>query len=147
METVLQILMAFIGGFGFSMVFGAGKKYWLLISINAMLSWSVYLLVNHVGGNFVANLISAAFCSLYAHLAARAVKAPVTCLLMPATVPMIPGGSLYYTMYYGLRGNRISFVQYAYQTAGSIFGMAIGFALISLLFRTYTRSRAEKLRD
>ncbi|KIR01351.1 hypothetical protein P261_00165 [Lachnospiraceae bacterium TWA4] len=82
------------------------------------------------------------FCSLYAHLAARIVKAPTTCLLMPATVPMIPGGSLYYTTSYALAGNIPEFKRFMLSTGKTIFAMAIGFAVISLMFRTYEKYMA-----
>ena len=39
------------------------------------------------------------FCSIVAAVMAWRIKVPKVVLQMPATVPMIPGGSLYYTMY------------------------------------------------
>ncbi|MDO4617681.1 MAG: threonine/serine exporter family protein [Lachnospiraceae bacterium] len=135
MSPSVQIASAFVGTLGFAMVFGAKKKYWLLIAVDGALSWTLYLCLCNFMSSFFANLITAAFCSLYAHIAARIVKAPTTCLLMPATVPMIPGGSLYYTMFYALRGDMEEFQIYLKNTAKTIFAMAIGFALISLFFR------------
>ncbi len=140
MNPLTQIIAAFIGTFGFTILFGAKRKYWLLIAIDGMLSWMLYLACCTVMHTFPANIITAAFCSLYAHIASRIVKAPTTCLLMPATVPMVPGGSLYYTMSYLLSGEMSEFVRYLSATCETIFAMAIGFALVSLGFRTYEGS-------
>ena len=47
-----QIVSSFIGGLGFSIVFGVRKPYMLLIALNAALSWGVYLPVNSFWGDF-----------------------------------------------------------------------------------------------
>ena len=124
-----QILAGALGGLGFSIVFGVRKKYMVLIALNAGLSWAVYLAVNALAGDFAGNMASAMFCSLMAAVLARRIKVPTVVLQMPATVPMIPGGSLYYTMLYVFSGIR------------AIFGMAIGFAVVSVLLRTLAEKR------
>ncbi len=136
MDTVIQIISAFIVSYGFSIVFSSRRNHRLLIALDGMLSWSLYLFCCLFLSSFFANLITAVFCSLYAHIASRIVKTPTTCLLMPATVPMIPGGSLYYTMSYALSGDTAMFRQYFFSTCKTIFAMAIGFAIITLIFRT-----------
>lgn len=100
-----QIVAGALGGLGFSIVFGVRKKYMLLIALNAGLSWAVFLLVNAVAGAFAANIASAMFCSSVAAALAPRIKVPTVVLQMPATVPMIPGGSLYYTMFYIFSGD------------------------------------------
>ena len=90
-----QIIASIIGSIGFSIVFGIRRAYMLPIAVNAGLSWAVYLLVNGFAGDFAANMVSAMFCSLVAALMARRLRVPTVVLQMPATVPMIPGGSLY----------------------------------------------------
>ena len=92
-----QIIASIIGSIGFSIVFGILRAYMLPIAVNAGLSWAVYLLVNGFAGDFAANMVSAMFCSLVAALMARRLRVPTVVLQMPATVPMVPGGSLYYT--------------------------------------------------
>ena len=106
------------------------------IAVNAGLSWAVYLLVNGFAGDFAANMVSAMFCSLVAALMARRLRVPTVVLQMPATVPMVPGGSLYYTIYYVFAGNMPTAKSYFFFTARAVFGMAIGFAVVSVLFKT-----------
>ena len=130
-----QILIGALGGLGFSVVFGVRKKYMVLIAVNAGLSWAVYLLVNRLAGDFAANIVSAMFCSLTAAISARCIKVPTVVLQMPATVPMIPGGSLYYTMYFVFSGDMPQAKLYFLSTVRAIFGMAIGFAVVSVLLK------------
>ena len=135
-----QILAGALGGLGFSIVFGVRKKYMVLIALNAGLSWAVYLAVNALAGDFAGNMVSAMFCSLLAAVLAR-IKVPTVVLQMPATVPMIPGGSLYYTMLYVFSGDMLNAKLYFLSTIRAIFGMAIGFAVVSVLLRTLAEKR------
>lgn len=130
-----QIIAGALGGLGFSIVFGIRKKYMLLIALNAGLSWAVYLAVNAVAGDFAANILSAMFCSLMAAMLAPRLKVPTVVLQMPATVPMIPGGSLYYTMYSIFSNDMGNVRHYFLSTARAIFGMAIGFAVVNVLLK------------
>lgn len=132
-----QIIAGALGGLGFSIVFGVRKKYMLLIALNAGLSWAVYLAVNAAAGDFAANILSAMFCSLMAAGLAPRLKVPTVVLQMPATVPMIPGGSLYYTMYSIFSNDIGSAQRYFLSTARAIFGMAIGFAVVNVLLKWY----------
>lgn len=138
-----QIAAAFAGSLGFSIVFGLKYRYWLIVSLNGMLSWMIFLVCSLELNNFFSNLFTAVFCSLYAHIAARIVKAPTTVLLMPATVPMIPGSGLYYTIAHLLDGDIAGFQKYGYVTAETILAMAIGFALVTLFFRFYEKRLSE----
>ena len=74
--------------------------------------------------------------TLVAALMARRLRVPTVVLQMPATVPMVPGGSLYYTIYYVFAGNMPTAKSYFFFTARAVFGMAIGFAVVSVLFKT-----------
>ena len=139
-----QIIASIIGSIGFSIVFGIRRAYMLPIAVNAGLSWAVYLLVNGFAGDFAANMVSAMFCSLVAALMARRLRVPTVVLQMPATVPMVPGGSLYYTIYHVFAGNMPTAKSYFFFTARAVFGMAIGFAVVSVLFKTIDARKAAR---
>lgn len=139
---MIQIISGLIGGLGFAILFGARRKYLPYIAVNAGLSWAVYLAVDSLLGAFAANVASAAFCSLVAAALAPRLRAPKIVLQMPATVPMIPGGSLYYTMYYLFSGDMANAGRYLLSTAKAIFGMAVGFALVSVLLQSLEERRA-----
>ena len=132
-----QIIASIIGSIGFSIVFGIRRAYMLPI-------WAVYLLVNGFAGDFAANMVSAMFCSLVAALMARRLRVPTVVLQMPATVPMVPGGSLYYTIYYVFAGDMPTAKSYFFFTARAVFGMAIGFAVVSVLFKTIDARKAAR---
>ena len=130
-----QILAGALGGLGFSIVFGVRKKYMVLIALNAGWSWAGYLAVNALAGDFAGNMASAMFCSLMAAVLARRIKVPTVVL------QMIPGGSRYYTMLYVFSGDMLNAKLYFLSTIRAIFGMAIGFAVVSVLLRTLAEKR------
>ena len=134
-QGAVQVIAGALGSIGFSVVFGIRKRYMIPIALNAGMSWVVYLLVNSLAGDFAANIVSAMFCSLVAALMAHRFKVPKVVLQMPATVPMIPGGSLYYTMYHIFAGDTASATTWFFSTVRAISGMAIGFAVVSVLLR------------
>lgn len=146
-ESIVQVLAGALGGLGFSIVFGVRRKYMWLIALNAGLSWSVYLVVNALAGDFAANIVSAMFCSLVAAAIAWRIKVPKVVLQMPATVPMIPGGSLYYTMYSIFSGDmpeaKIQFLS----TVRALFGMAIGFAVVSVVLKSVNSMMSAKAKS
>ena len=117
-----QILAGALGGLGFSIVFGVRKKYMVLIALNAGLSWAVYLAVNALAGDFAGNMASAMFCSLMAAVLARRIKVPTVVL-------------------YVFSGDMINAKLYFLSTICAIFGMAIGFAVVSVLLRTLAEKR------
>ena len=47
---------------------------------------------------FVACLFASVICTLYSEILARINKIPVTVVLIPSVIPLIPGSSLYYAM-------------------------------------------------
>lgn len=141
-EGIVQILAGMVGSLGFSILFGVRKKYIGYIALNAGLSWAVYLVVSAWLGAFAGNVFSAACCSLVAAKMARVLRVPTVVVLTPATVPMIPGGSLYYTMYYLFSGDRALGETYLLATAQAIFGMAIGFAIVSVVIRAFEKKQA-----
>ena len=136
---LVQTLTIFVGTIGFSIAMYLPKKYWILVSSIGTLSWILILICSHFVNSFYCNLFAAAFCSVSVHAAASKIKTPVTVLLLPAAVPMFPGGSLYYTMFYGLSGEYQLMEQYAFSTFSTIFALAIGFSAISLLYRDTVR--------
>lgn len=136
-----QILSGMIGALGFSVVFGIRKKYMWLIALNAGVSWMVYLFGSLLVGDFAGNVLSAACCSVTAAIMARIIRVPAVVLQMPATVPMIPGGSLYYTMYYIFSGEKTQAYVYFLATIRAIFAMAIGFAMVSVILKSVEKHK------
>ena len=136
-EIVIQLLSAFAGGFGFALLFGMRRRYLFFASLGALLGWGVYLLTDSLlDSYFLPPLFAAAFSVTYAELMARALKTPATLFVIPAIIPLVPGGSLFYTMSYAVRGDvegaRISGIQTLESALAIAFGISLVLALREL---------------
>ena len=75
-------------------------------------TWIVYLLTESMtGGLFIPYFTASVFVAVYAEIMARVNRAPATIFLTAAAVPLIPGGSLYYTMEGLVNQDNAMFVQ------------------------------------
>ena len=78
---------------------------------------------------FLASL----FTTVYGEIMARVQKSPTTTYLVPAIVPLIPGGSLYYTMNDAVRGEWDSFSERGLFTLKLALALAAGIIVVTSL--------------
>lgn len=134
METVItQMISGMLGSLGFSLIFNVGKKHLIPAALGGFLAWGIYLICIHFPqiGVLVATIIASACSQIYAEIFARIYKTPTTVFVIPAVVPLIPGGSLYNTMYAAVMNNWEQFREFGLQTIWGTLGISIGMSLIS----------------
>lgn len=139
--ALVQLLTAFISSFGFSMLFGMRRRYLVFGGLGGLLTWGVYLLArwglsftpfngNEMHIEFFACLLAAAFAIIYAELLARMLKTPATLFVVPAILPLVPGGSLYYTMSSAVHGDAAGTKYYGTLTAIIALALAAGISFV-----------------
>jgi len=135
MRDVLQVIMAFLGAFGFSVLFHIRDWKLLLAALGGGLSWALYLCLEPLfPGEFTRYFFSAFFVALYAEFFARRLRTPATTFLIPSIIPHIPGGALYHTMRYALLKQWGLCFQQAFYTIKLALGLALGItAVLSIL--------------
>lgn len=133
---ILQILSGFVGSMGFAILFNIRGKRLLAASIGGLLCWTLYILLNRVINNGVITyFVASGLITVYAEIMARALKSPTTTFIVTSLVPMIPGGSLYYTMVSVFKTNEGDFIQRAVQTLELAAALALGVVVVT----TFTR--------
>ena len=148
-EKIVQLIAAFVGTVGFSILFNVEKKNILVASVGGFLVWAVYLLgidllQMHL---FSATVFAAAICQIYSEIFARIRKTPTTVFFIPAIVPLIPGGALYNTMYAAVIQDWDQFRSYGVSTLLGTLGIAIGLSFVSgvlYVLSSLGKRRAEK---
>ena len=140
MIYIIEIIMAFIGSLGFSILFNIrGNKLWYA-ALGGMFSWIIYLSLEFLFKSEMPRyFISSMIVTIYAEVLARIEKTPTTTFLTSAVVPLIPGRSLYYTMNYTINGMFDKFVSSGVQTLGFSASIAAGIMAGSTLFRVANR--------
>lgn len=142
MSTAIQLLSAFGGSLGFSMLFNIRKDKLFLAALGGTLSWSVYLMMGMFTEMDVVRYFAASVAfTVYAEILARIRKAPTTLFLVSAAIPLIPGGSLFTTMNYAMHSQWIEFLAQGLTTillamaiaAGMLVGMIMMHIVLILL--------------
>ena len=138
-ELFWQLFSAFVGSFGFSILFHVRGVKLFVAGLGGMVTWGVYLLMHaHMESLLVANLFAALFAGLFAEIMARVLRAPATVFAAPAVITMVPGGSLYYTLYNAIAGNAEAASEYGRNTWNVAVGIAIGLAAVTSIFNVLT---------
>ena len=124
MDKVLQCIWALLGSLGFGVFFNVHGKNLFYAALGGMVGWIVYL----ISPVFMAMQLMQFFwagvsISLYSELLAIKRKCPVTVFLVASMIPLVPGGTIYYTMESLLLGDTQKFIELGVSTfeiAGSI---------------------------
>ena len=139
MDKLLQILMGYLGSLGFNILFHIRGRKLFWASLGGLISWSVFLALEPLfAGEAIRYFCAAAAVTIYGEILARVEKTPTTTFLVPSVIPLIPGGSLYYTMNYALNKQWAAFTQQGFYTLQLAFSLAVGIIAITTLVRLLT---------
>ena len=130
-EIIMQLLAAFVGSMGFALIFGMKRRYLFCASLGALLGWGVYLATDALlPSSFLPPLFAAAFAVSYSEIMAKLLKTPATLFVIPAIIPLVPGGSLYYTMSYAVHRDMENARLYGTRTAETALAIAAGISFV-----------------
>ena len=135
---VLTVLGSCIGCAGFTIVFNVHGKGAPLCALGGGLTWIVYLIVICLGGSdLIGNFVAALFTGIYAETMARIRKHPAISYLVVSLLPLIPGGAIYRTVKFSVRGNMTQFASSGLHTAAVAGIIAVGVLMASTIFRMF----------
>ena len=130
-NIVTQLVSAFVGSLGFALIFGMRRRYLFAASLGALLGWGVYLISDALlQSSFLPPLFAAAFALTYSEMMAKALKTPATLFVIPAIIPLVPGGSLYYTMSYAVHRDVANARLYGTRTMETALAIAAGISFV-----------------
>ena len=143
MKIAVSLLTACLGSAGFAVVFRSRLRHVPVSALGGLLAWGLYLVCMRCGAGILLSCLSAsAAASIYAAVAARLLHAPATVFLVPATVPLVPGGSLYYAFRALLERNYAGFADFLSDTVMAASGIAVGIVAVSLAEKLINSRRA-----
>lgn len=130
----MSILCATLAALGFSIFFNLrGAKLWAA-AIGGGLGWLFFLLAKP-GGDLTQYFVASAAITLYAEIMARFQRAPVTIYLVPALIPLVPGGAIYEAMLHALNSENDLFLSIGLHALTITGALALGIVTISSLMR------------
>ena len=137
MEFVWGVLTACLGSLGFALMYHVDLKHLPWGVLGGGLSWAAYLVVFAVSDSvFAAAFAGAVIATLYADVLAYLCRTPATVFLLPGLIPLVPGGSLYYTMSYLIAKNYDMAAIKGIATAEVMLGISLGVVMGSLVVYT-----------
>lgn len=140
---ISEIICCILGTLAFAVIMKAPKKSLAFIAAGAVISSSVERLLSNYYSDFTACLTAMICLSFFCELMARVLKEPATVILMPSTIPLLPGSSIYYAMFYAVQADGKLFLSYAEATLYAGTGIALGAVISSTVIRIINYYRAE----
>ena len=133
MNDIIMIVSGMIGTVGFGLFMNLKKTRLLYVALGSGLTCLFYIWMSHMSKNdFIIALVPTLITAIYCEILARVQKAPVTVFLIASLIPLIPGGSLYYTMHYILAGNQPMISYFGMQTIRTALALAVGIVAVSV---------------
>lgn len=134
-----QVVTALLGSVGFAFFLKMKGRQAVLAGVGGAATWLIYLLCQQqIEGYFIPYFIASLFVAIYAEIMARVNRSPATIFLTAAAVPLIPGGSLYYTMAGLVNREQQLFAQSGENALTMALAIALGFVSIAILTRYIT---------
>lgn len=139
---ILQIVTGCLGALGFAILYNIRGKKLFFAALGGFFSWTLFVLLKFATPNEALRyFIVAVTVSIYAEVMARLLKTPTTTFLITALIPLIPGGSLYYTMTSAFEGNVELFTSKGMYTLQLSVALALGIVLTSAITKILLHAR------
>ncbi|MBQ8310526.1 MAG: threonine/serine exporter family protein [Clostridia bacterium] len=142
---LLQIITGFLGSLGFAILFNIRGKKLIFAALGGGVSWALFVLLQFLTPNEALRyFIVAVLVSVYAEIMARVLKTPTTTFHMTALIPLIPGGSLYYTMASVFDGDLGDFLEKGLYTLELAVALALGIVIVTAIAHTIGKRKTLK---
>ena len=133
-SELIQIATGLIGSLCFGILFNMRGKRLIAAAVGGLLSWGLFVVLSHFILNEPINyFIVAAVVSLYSEIMARILKTPAAPIVTTSLIPLIPGGSLYYTMASAFESNFTMFLEKAVSTLKLACALALGIIVVTAI--------------
>lgn len=140
---MIQILTGMTGTLGFCVLFNIRGRRMVMTTLGGFLSWALFVLLSKfIDSDPISFLIVALVITFYSEIMARLLKTPTTTFIITALVPLIPGGSLYYTMAYAFESDAQRFISRAITTLELAAALAIGIIVASTLTKLFFAAKS-----
>lgn len=131
-----EIIACVIGTLSFAVLLKVPKKLLFNATFGGLISASILYFLESSGRNvFVAVLCAMISVAVYSEIIARIRKTPATVILLPSTIPLLPGSKIYYAMQNAVNGNTEMFDYYAAQTLKIATGLGLGAVIVAVLVK------------
>jgi uncharacterized membrane protein YjjB (DUF3815 family) len=134
------VIGAFLSTVAFSIVIGVPKKFIINSGLVGGVGWFIYLLAEQIGYGIVLRFFLASIVvALLSHSFARLRKSPVTVFLIPGIIPLVPGITIYRTVYNIIMNEPARSSYYLAQTLQIAGVIAVAIFIMDSIFRIFQK--------
>lgn len=138
-----QIISSYLAILAFSAYQEVPKKYIFFSAFTGAVAWTSYLIIlQQDHSKMAAAFLSTALMAVLSHILARVIKAPVTVFLIPGLLPVVPGGSIYKSVYYLIQSNQDLSTHYLVETLQITGAMTLAVFIVDSLFPAIIKNKS-----
>lgn len=140
LRLLQETIAAAIGTVAFALLFSVERRHYLTCAVIGALGWVLDVLLQKIGFSpAMARLCSSAFVALSARVLSVRQRCPGIVLMIPGLFPLIPGGSVYWTVHYLVADHLDLALETGFLAlklaVALVFGIVLVFELPQKLFR------------
>lgn len=135
MDILMPCLYSFVACVAYCIMIQISPTHILPAAIGGALCWLVYLLFSPINNSIVQSFLAGIFASIYAETLCYIRRVPVTLYLIPAIIPLVPGGRIYQAMEYCISGEMDAFINAALATFGIAGAIAVSILIASTIMK------------
>ena len=148
MRIITMLIAGGLGTLGFNLMFKVNLRHIPVATLGGIISTGIYVFFDALGANvFVSNFIAMLIAAMISEIFARIFRAPAAVFLLPCTIPLVPGGSLYYTMSNLMFENYDAMLNYGKSTLLTGLGIAAGMITASVIWNTLSHVVLKKSKE
>ncbi len=130
-NAVIEIAASFLGTLGFGIMYNMRGKKLFVGALGGMMAWSLFLALGLVlKDEAIRYFLVSIATTIYSEIMARKMKTPASTFCIVTLIPLVPGGALYYTTTYALRGNLNAFISKAVYTIELAVALSLGIVIV-----------------
>lgn len=138
---IKEILFCTLGSVFFAFGMKIPKNCILFVTTGSFITASCERMLNEYYGELIACCTAMICLVFFCEVIARAKKLPTSVILIPSAIPLLPGGSIYYTMLYAITGVNDKFLLYAKSTVLTGLGISLGAVIGSVIIKMADKSK------
>lgn len=144
-KELIEISTSVLGTFAFAVILNAPKNRLHFATLGGLISGTCLVLFQAFLNNTFFSVCASSFITaLYSEIFARLIKTPSTVIFIPSSIPLLPGGSLYYAVYNLIYFNKNNFLKYLKETAETGAGIALGVTAVAIIVFSIRNKRMSK---
>lgn len=140
-NIIKEIIFCTVGSVFFAVGMKVPKNCLSLTFLGSIITASIERILNAYFGELIACCTAMMCLVFYCELISRLKKLPTTVILMPSTIPLLPGSSIYYTMLYAITSNNDKFLNYAKSTVLTGLGISLGAVIATVIIKILSKKR------